>query len=105
MQTTSTSISSTTRLEHAVQHSIQWIRTHQEQFWAISGTVAGAVFLIIFMMNRRETTNNDAWTQLGVAQGYVLQGHYEQAGKALDDWSTRFAGTDAATYAKFLRAD
>ena len=93
------------RLEQTLIQYVQWIRTHQEQFWAISGTVAGAVLIVVFMVHRRQTESEDAWSQLGVAQGYLMQGQSEQTAKALDQWSTRFQGTHATSYAKFLRAE
>jgi outer membrane protein assembly factor BamD (BamD/ComL family) len=93
------------RFEQAVLQYVQWIRTHQEQFWSIFGTVAAALILVVFMIHRRQTENENAWVQLGVAQGYLLQGQMDQATKALDQWTTRYQGTEPATYAKFLRAD
>src|SRR4051812_33546219 len=94
-----------TRLEETLKRYVLWIRTHQEQFWAITATSLGAVLLIFFVLNRRDTENNEAWVQLGGVQGMLMQGNSAQAGKALDEWSGRFKGTDATTYSKFLRAD
>jgi tetratricopeptide (TPR) repeat protein len=94
-----------TRFEQTLLQYVQWVRTHQEQFWAISGTIAGAALLVVFMIHRHQTESDDAWTQLGVAQGYLMQGQTEQTTKALDQWSSRFQGTNATTYAKFLHAD
>lgn len=93
------------KLEKRAQEAVLWIRTHREQFWAITGTVVGAALVISFMIQRRQTQNNEAWTQLGVAQGYLLQHQMDQASKALEQWSTRFAGTSANSYAQFLQAD
>ncbi|OGR91823.1 MAG: hypothetical protein A2992_09010 [Elusimicrobia bacterium RIFCSPLOWO2_01_FULL_59_12] len=84
---------------------MQWIRAHREQSWAIAGTVVGAVVILSFVIQRRQTENNEAWTQLGVSQGYLLQGQTGEAGKALDLWFSRFQGTSAESYARFLRAD
>ncbi len=103
MQTPITHVPS--KFEKRVQEGVLWIRTHREQFWAITGTIAGVVLVLSFMIQRRETENKEAWTQLGVAQGYLLQNQRDQASKALDQWSTRFKSTSADAYAKFLRAD
>src|SRR4029077_6165929 len=94
-----------TRLEQSIQQAVHWIRTHQEQFWSITGTAAVALVLVGFMIHRRETENQSAWIQLGIAQGYLLQGQNDSAKKALDQWSARFQGMGATTYAKFLRAE
>src|SRR5258708_892088 len=91
--------------EQKLKDYVQWIRTHQEQFWAITGTVLGGGLLIVFMLHRREAENDEAWTQLGTAQGYVMQGDATNAKKALDQWEGRFKGTTATSYAKFLRED
>src|SRR5262249_38515228 len=65
----------------------------------------GAILLVIFMVHRRQTENAEAWTQLGVAQAYIMQGQAGPATKALDEWEIRYQTTHAAPYAKFLRAD
>jgi outer membrane protein assembly factor BamD (BamD/ComL family) len=102
MHTTQTSQN---KFEEKLKLYILWIRSHQEQFWAISITVLGAILLTFFMIKRRQADNEEAWTQLGAAQGYIMQGQTAPATKALDDWFARYKGTGATTYAKFLRAD
>src|SRR5882724_11518335 len=89
------------KVERVLVEYVQWIRTHQEQFWAISGTVAGAALIVAFMINRHKTESNEAWTQLGIAQGYLMQGQADATAKALDQWFTRYQGTNATNYAKF----
>jgi hypothetical protein len=93
------------KFEETLKICIGWIRMHQEQFWAITGTVLGALLLIFFMINRRQTENEEAWAQLGNAQGLVMQARVADATKALDQWEARYKGTTATTYAKFLRGD
>ena len=93
------------RFESALRQSVLWVRSHQEQFWAISGTIIGGALLVYFMVHRRQVENEDAWTQLGIAQSYAMQGQTDQAVKALNDWTTHFQGTSATSYAKFIRAD
>ncbi len=93
------------KLEHAVREAAAWIRTHQERFWSITGTVIATAVIIGFMINRRTQLNDQAWTQLGAAQGLLMQNQYEQANKALSEWSNRYKGSSANTYADFMRAD
>jgi outer membrane protein assembly factor BamD (BamD/ComL family) len=93
------------RLEHILRTSIQWIQTHRDQFWAISGTVAAAIILIFFMINRRQTQNQEAWVQLGAIQGALTQGQLDQASNSMGDWFKRFQGTSATSYAKFMQGD
>jgi outer membrane protein assembly factor BamD (BamD/ComL family) len=97
--------SSTPKLEKVLTQWVSWIRTHQEQFWAISGSLVAAIVIVVFMVRRHQEQNDQAWTQLGMVQGYLMQNQYEPARKALDQWSTSYKGTSAETYAKFLRAD
>jgi tetratricopeptide (TPR) repeat protein len=94
-----------TPTEQHFEKAIAWIRTHQERFWATLGTGVMAILLIVLMVRHRQLQNQDAWNQLGMAQGYLMQSQYDAAAKALEDWNGRFAGTNAASYAKFLKAD
>jgi len=93
------------RAEQLIKKALIWVRTHQEQFWAIAGTIAGVALLVYFMVHRREVENEEAWVQLGMSHQMVLQGQNDQAAKSLDAWFARFSGTSAATYANFIRAD
>jgi outer membrane protein assembly factor BamD (BamD/ComL family) len=89
----------------AVQQAVRWVQTHREQFWAITGTIGVTVLLVAFMVHRRQAQNAEAWTQLGVAQGYLIQGQRAETAKALEQWFTRFQGSSATDYARFLKAD
>ena len=93
------------RWEEVLRGYIEWIRGHQEQFWAMAGTLAAAVLLVFFMVSRRQEENEQAWIQLGPVQNDLQQGHYGEAAKALDAWTGRYQSADALFYAKFLRAD
>jgi len=95
----------TNQFEKYLAQAVTWIREHQERFWAIAGTVLLTVLLIGLLINRRQTQNTQAWFQLGNAQGQLMQGNLDNARKTLQDWETTFQGTEAATYAKFMKAD
>lgn len=88
-----------------LQDGVEWVRTHQEQFWATSGTALAATLMTFFMIHRHQLQNDEAWSQLGTAQGQLLQNRYEEASKSLKDWTVHYANTSAETYAGFLRAD
>jgi TolA-binding protein len=96
---------SPSKFEQTLHQGVAWIRAHQEQSWAIAGTAVGAVLLVFFMINRRQAENESAWSQLGAAQGPLLQGQFDQASKALEEWSARYKGTSADSYARFIRAE
>jgi outer membrane protein assembly factor BamD (BamD/ComL family) len=42
---------------------------------------------------------------LGALQGQLSQGKLDETRKGLEAWEVRFRGTDASTYAKFIKAD
>ena len=92
-------------LEKHIEEAARWIREHQERFWAISGTTLLALLFVALLINHRETENEEAWSQLGSIQGQLAQNKWEEARKGLDVWNVRFQGSDASTYAKFLKAD
>lgn len=96
---------STNPFEKFVAKAVEWVRGHQEQFWAMTGATLLAALLIGLVLHHRETESTEAWSQLGTIQGQLIQGKLEDAHKALDGWETRFRGTDAATYGKFMKAD
>jgi tetratricopeptide (TPR) repeat protein len=92
-------------LEQHLAQAIRWIRGHQEQFWAILGvTVLSGVFVILLLRNRR-TANEEGWVRLGAIQGQIMQGQTDAPRKALEEWTQRFAGTSASSYAQFMKAD
>ena len=82
-----------------------WVRTHQERFWSITGTVAMVALFLAFIIHHQETENDEAWTQLGLSQSYIMQSNWDGARKSLDQWNIRFSRTKAAPYAKFMMAD
>src|SRR5579864_4413863 len=92
-------------VEAALQKAVLWVQTHREQFWAIFGTAAMGVALIVFVIRHRQMENEEAWIQLGPIQGQLMQGQTSQAAKGLQDWNNRFHGSSASTYAKFMKAD
>jgi TolA-binding protein len=61
--------------------------------------------LIALVIHHRETEATEAWFELGGIQSREMQGKLEEARKALDTWESRFQGTEAATYATFMKAD
>ena len=92
-------------VEEFLQKSVAWTRGHQEQFWGILGAIALGIAAIIFAIHHRSYENQVAWTQLGVAQSQLMQNQYDTAKKTLAEWNTRYHGTSATSYAKFLQAD
>ena len=50
MMNLSQAIPTSKRVEQALLQYVQWIRTHQEQFWSIFGTLSAALLLVFFMM-------------------------------------------------------
>ncbi len=93
------------RFEKGLTNTVLWIRTHQERFWSITGTAAIVILFLAFVIHHRDTENDEAWTQLGIVQSHLMQNQWDMAQKSLDQWTTRFSGTQAATYAKFMKAD
>ena len=73
------------------------------------GRSRGATFLFVLLialvLHHRETDTNEAWFELGGIQSQEMQGKLEEARKSLDTWESHFQGTEAATYAKFMKAD
>jgi len=57
-------------VDQAFQKGLEWIRTHQERFWAITGTTAMLIALGALVIQHRQNENDQAWTQLGAAQGF-----------------------------------
>lgn len=85
--------------------SVRWIADHQERFWTAVGAVALTLVVVVFTINQRAKMQEDAWTQLGIAQGQLFQGNTKDAIASLDSWEARFSGSRAADYARFMRAD
>ncbi len=94
-----------TKFKQLSRQTTQWIQTHQEQFWAIFGSVVLAILFVGLAINHHTKETDEAWTQLGVIQGQLVQGKLNDARKGLDAWQPRFQNSSSATYAKFLRAD
>jgi hypothetical protein len=92
-------------VEKALEDAVLWVREHQERFWAITGTAFLSILFIALLVHHQQIESDEAWSQLGALQGLISQGKYEETHKGLDAWETRFRGTDASTYAKFLKAD
>jgi len=92
-------------VEERILQAAAWVRSHQEQSWALAIAAAAAVAVIFFMLRQHQVQNDEAWTQLGTAQGQIMQGQLGTAAKTLESWNKRFAGSSAAAYAKFLKAD
>ena len=88
-----------------LQDALQWIRENQERFWAITGGVLLSCLLIGLIVRHRQTESDEAWSQLGTIQGQLMQGKFDDARKGLEGWQPRFQSSDAATYAKFMKAD
>src|ERR1017187_2556121 len=93
------------QFEKVIAEALEWIRGHQEQFWAITGGTLLSLLLLGLVLHHRDTEANEAWTQLGTIQGQLMQGRFDDARKGMDAWTGRFQGTGAATYAKFMKAD
>jgi outer membrane protein assembly factor BamD (BamD/ComL family) len=92
-------------LEKHLETGVRWIREHQEQFWAITGTVLLSFLFIGLLIHHQQTENDEAWSQLGMIQSQLVQGRMEDVRKGLENWEPRFQGSGAATYAKFIKAD
>jgi hypothetical protein len=95
----------TINIEKHLEMAVTWVRQHQERFWAITGTAFLSILFIALLVHHREAESDEAWSQLGALQGQLGQGKYEDTRKGLEAWDTRFRGTDASTYAQFLKAD
>ncbi len=92
-------------IEKHLEEAAKWVREHQERFWAITGTAFLSILFIALLVHHQQTESDEAWSQLGALQGQLTQGKYEETRKGLETWEARFRGTDASTYAKFLKAD
>ena len=92
-------------LEKQIEETVRWIREHQERFWAITGTALLSLLFIALLIHHQQTESDDAWSQLGGIQSQLAQGKFEEARKGLESWEPRFQGSDAASYAKFLKGD
>ncbi len=92
-------------IEKHIEEAARWVREHQERFWAITGTTLLAILFVVLLVHHRETENEEAWSQLGALQGLLAQNKWDEVRKGLDNWDVRFQGSDASTYAKFLKAD
>jgi outer membrane protein assembly factor BamD (BamD/ComL family) len=92
-------------IEPHLELAAKWVREHQERFWAITGTSFLAVLFLALLVHHQQTESDEAWSQLGGLQGQLSQGKWEETRKGLEAWETRFRGTDASTYAKFIKAD
>jgi len=93
------------KFERQIQTAITWVRTHQERFWSVTGTAVIVIVLFIFALHRHQEENAQAWTQLGVVQGQLIQGKYDDAKKSVDQWEQRFKSSSASGYERFLKAD
>ncbi len=93
------------RLEKAIQAAILWIASNQERAWAVLGVTVVTVVVGILVLRNRAQMNEDAWNQLGTVQGHIMQGRTQEALKSVNEWESRFTGTAAASYAKFIKAD
>ncbi len=91
--------------EQKVREVLRWIRSHNEQALAMAGLFLLVVALVAFMIHHHQIENEEAWNQLGVTQGQLMQGQTAETRQSLDTWEQRFKGSNAATYARFLRAD
>ena len=92
-------------IEKYLERAARWIREHQERFWAITGTSLLAILFLALLIQHQQTESDEAWSQLGATMGQLNQGKWDDARKGLAAWDMRFRGTDAATYAKFMKAD
>jgi len=93
------------QFEIILTQSIQWIKQNQERFWAITGALLLSILFMGLVIHHRQTENEEAWLQLGSIQGQLMQGKFAETRAGLETWKTRFQGTDAGTYADFMKAD
>ena len=91
--------------EKFLHEAAGWVREHQEQAWGIAGGTLLFALLITLVIRHHETELNEAWIELGGVQTREMQGKLEEARKAMDTWESHFQGTEAATYATFIKAD
>jgi outer membrane protein assembly factor BamD (BamD/ComL family) len=101
MATTTT----TSKFEQQFQLTIDWIRKYPDRFWGALGGALAAIVLVIFAVHHREQVNAQAWTQLGIVHGQLLQGKYDDAKQGLDAWEKKFPQTQAGSYEKFMKGD
>lgn len=94
-----------TRFEILVQSGIEWIRLHTDRALTVLGVTALAGVLLFFVIQQRQRQKQDAWTDLGAIQGSLMNEQWEAARKGLDDWKTKYPGSSAESYARFLEAD
>jgi hypothetical protein len=91
--------------EKYIETSVHWVREHQERFWAITGTTFLTILFVALLIHHQQTENEEAWSQLGVLQVQLSQNKWDDVRKGMAAWENRFRGSQAATYAKFLKAD
>jgi|GEM_PF-1706951 tetratricopeptide (TPR) repeat protein len=99
------SVKKQNKFREALEFTLHWISGHREQFWTIVGTVVVTVVLVSMIAQHHQKENEEAWSQLGMPQSYLMQNKYDDARKALAQWQDRFHGTSADSYEKFLKAD
>ena len=92
-------------IEKHLDEAVKWVREHQERFWAITGTAFLSILFLALLIHHQQLESDEAWSQLGALQGQLSQGKWDETRKGLETWEARFRGTDASTYAKFIKAD
>ena len=95
----------TNKFERMMQDVVAWIQQNQERFWTTLGGTLCVVVLALFAVHRKQQQNAEAWNQLGIVQGQLMQGKMDDAKKAMGDWEKRFPSSSAGGYERFLKAD
>jgi len=94
-----------TIIEKKLETTFIWIREHQERFWTVIGVCVLAGVFVAFMIRQNNEQQDQAWTQLGEVHGHLMQNQIAETRKGLADFESRFAGSSAASYEKFMKAD
>jgi tetratricopeptide (TPR) repeat protein len=91
--------------QQRLEQAFLWVRTHQETFWSVVGTVGAAVVLAVFLVQRREGQTEQAWNELANLQGQAMQNPGPQTLKGIDEWIGKYGRASAGPYGKFLKGD
>ncbi|MFA5974667.1 MAG: tetratricopeptide repeat protein [Elusimicrobiota bacterium] len=92
-------------IQNRFKQGLLWIETHREQFWAAVGLTLLIIVFVYFAVRHQKVQNEDAWNQLGLIHGHLVQGHFDTTRKSLQEWENRFGNSSAASYSKFLKAN
>lgn len=95
----------TSVIEQKIEQGFLWVRSNPERFWTIVGVIGLAAVFTVFVVQQRQTLRDNAWNDLGLIQGNLMQNQWDKTRQGLEEWNKKYSGTSAASYAKFMQAD